>query len=1645
MTGTPLDTIELDANAQIKLAADVLGDEAFLVVSTGFQLGASPIKLTGAAIETQTANLLVLTGTIPDLPGMKNAKAAVRAYIFEVPNAASFALVDRHCLFLIDPLPAAYDTQKFWTAFGTDAVTTLLSASGFDQGAMVFSTLDFTQNSYTDPPCPLADDKALSAPQAAFVQSVRNDITVGFTYRLKATLVQTHDDGAGNAVSKTLAPLKLNGLFNALQFIAQGKIQSAGVQLVLWAELKSDDHPASSSQPFPLNFAEFGLAFPIHHDQGATSTVLPVFLLRGEMSFGSGTCVTPTKFSASFDVETSYLFVDILDFPSFEQIEASLKSGLPSLGDDIAAFLPMDQAKPGSALAALGSISLHELAIGINFEALSFDYLKVSFVTAAPFKLADVVTVMPALEVTLFSPFNPAFRQYEVDVAGQWTLGEAEIATVLVVEDGNFTLDASLARGHLDLSHIAEVLLMGQVSGLPELDLSSFEMLAQYNQTTGSKYFQIEAEIESHWKIGDLPLIFEDMTFYANYADAKLNAAALTGTLEIASIPFNLGAEYDGADGSWTFSGGTNAEIQLDKLLQELASDLGVEGHGRFLDAFTGIDVTGFYLKYHTGTSASAGLQLFIGLDDKNGFAGGVIPLDTLSISLNSSGGSTKWQFDGSSTLKHPGWATKLSQWVKSLTQLDIELPSSINELELKGLSGHFDSATKNYEFRAFLKFGSNALLHVTVSTFSQAGKGYEKDISGKLILHPGDDDHQMIFDLELKTEKGANEFVAYYRAENAKGINLVQLLQAVDDKIDFGDAFAINVKDVLFAHTASGGTKKSLFAIDMDAGINLSGLGDLPLVGKELAAAKSLTLVLQILYAMGGKFAGTDLQKLNQDFDLEGFEFPDKDINAGAVSLSSSLRMGDETAISITLPVSSAPANDGTLQPDANQKMDVPSATAATSDGVKWISLQKTFGPLALARVGFAYKDGKIFVYLDGSLSMMGLTVSLMGLNVGVALSGTSKFHPVFGLEGLGIDLKNGPLEIGGGLIKVETDNMTEFNGFVTIRTEELEIGALGSFAEMQDGHDSLFVYAVLDYPVGGPAFFFVTGLAAGFGYNRKMLVPPVGEIQNFPLITEAVNPTPAPKQLGEVQSYISSKLAMMDKYLPPAVGEYFVTAGIRFTSFDLVDSFLVLTVQFGKHFEVDILGISTAVLPPETPDTPIMEAQLALRATFIPDEGTVMVQGQLTPASYIFSRSCHLTGGFAFGLWFGGPHAGDFVTTIGGYHPDFKPPKYYPNVPRVGFNWAISNDLHVKGGGYFALVSHALMAGGSLSAVWQSGSVKAWFDMGADFLIRWKPFSYTADIYVDLGAEVTVHFFGTHHLSFDASADLLIWGPEFGGRAHISLSVIGIHVHFTVHFGSSHSTLPPLKWDEFNSSFLPAPEKRVSASIANGLQRTVQDSTLGEVWIIKRDQLRINTHSCFPVKDAKFSLDGQTTAHDMGTVGTGGVAPMNLDAAHTSTHTISVSRIGHNTALAVGALASPTENLKLVNTDKAFPSALWGHEMEQDLNAPASQRVVAGVSGFSVVPKKTSNPGPPITVKRSSLAYDPYTYEGFTWVPSIGKFAEASTQGDWSILQGQIQATQSKRDSLLSAMGFDPSEVNFNKPVSQDVYFLPEIGTIQ
>ncbi|HSQ16340.1 MAG TPA: DUF6603 domain-containing protein [Anaerolineales bacterium] len=856
----------------------------------------------------------------------------------------------------------------------------------------------------------------------------------------------------------------------------------------------------------------------------------------------------------------------------------------------------------------------------------------------------------------------------------------------------------------------------------------------------------------------------------------------------------------------------------------------------------------------------------------------------------------------------------------------------------------------------------------------------------------------------------------------------------------------------------------KYLFGVNIGANISLS---DLPLVGDQLPKNVGVD-DLRVLFATQS-FTTTDVKAIN---DLlpenvaklpEAVKSPETDQSeqddspptgskedkeeqtialAKGVTLSALLKLGEDKSIPLLLstgedatkqgthedtksPASAINALSSDRQGDQGSLVtaSIPSepATPSAAPAVKWIKVQKSLGPFRFDRIGFQYQDQVIWFLLDASLAAGGLAISLDGLGFG---SSITQFKPQFALQGLGINFKKGQLEVGGAFLKT-ADN--EYFGKAILKTETFSLSAIGSYAYLNN-QPSMFIYAVMDYPLGGPPVFFVTGLAAGFGYNRSLLMPPIEQVEQFPLVQEACGKPPA-TDLGQ-------ELEQLQQYLPVQMGQYFLVAGVKFTSFKMIDSFAMLAVSFGQRLEINLLGISAIKVPFSgmAKTDSLAEIIVAFKASFIPDEGFVGVIAQLTPSSYILDKKCQLTGGLAFYTWFSKDHAGDFVLSVGGYHPGFKVPEHYPQIPRLGMSWKVNDNLSIKGGAYFALTPSMLMAGAYLEATWYSGSLQAWFTAAADFLIAWKPFHYDAHIYVNIGVSYTYELFGTHHITADLGANLHIWGPEFSGHAEIHLWFISFNIAFGA--GSSH-TPSPIGWQEFEDSFLPA--EILSVSVKNGLvsgeNRGHLDSagnSTNEVihlGVINPKDFSLVVNSLIPVRTCtNIDTSPDTAVSERWPEKNFGIAPMAITDLQTRL-TITIDGDEH------------PEGFTCRPIPKDVPAGLWGTKFQPDVH---SNPLVEGVACGLEITASPPTPGATETVNLSNLQNEPgCANQAFRW----GKVILTSIddqKGDAvrrQVIKNSLTTANIRRQRLLDTLGFEEEGITISDNIADLFVVAPLI----
>jgi len=684
------------------------------------------------------------------------------------------------------------------------------------------------------------------------------------------------------------------------------------------------------------------------------------------------------------------------------------------------------------------------------------------------------------------------------------------------------------------------------------------------------------------------------------------------------------------------------------------------------------------------------------------------------------------------------------------------------------------------------------------------------------------------------------------------------------------------------------------------------------------------------------------------------------------------------------------------------------------------WIPIQRSFGPIYIEQVGADSSNGddpRLILLLDGGVSLEGFALGVDDLSVSIPLKRPQDLDDwQLGLAGLALGYDRNGIRLAGGFRHFEG----QYAGMVQVEVAQYGITAVGAYGEFPvlEGsatptYTSFFIFGALSAPLGGPPAFFVTGIGAGVGLNRRLAIPDkIQEVTDFTLV-KAMDPTSgfASDPLGSLQNLIGD--------FPVERGTFWLAAGIRFTSFALVESIAVLTVEIGDHLEINLLGLSRADLP--TRDLALARVELALRARFSSRELVLSVEAQLTENSWVLTRDCRLTGGFAFVVWF---QTGEFVLTLGGYHPRFNKPAEFPVVPRLGFDWRVSGALVIKGEAYFALTSSCLMAGGKLEAGYVTSVVWATLTFGADAIFSWDPFFYEVSAYarVSAGVRIRICFFAcaTVKLSFSIGADVVIKGPELSGRATLDLDVISV----TVGFGGSEPSEPPaLSWAAFHDKYLlqgdPA-DVAMGLSFAAGLQPPDPSTTTSDTppddgspsrpWRVEPEFVFF-TNTRAP--STKAVLAGNGTTKETGSQTSLGLAPMKLSGV-TSLHRITISADSGDVDVT---------KLEFAEIVGKVPEAAWTYAAGG--NEPTEPRMRDAIVGAAVgaQPEIFGRGNNTILIDQTEVG-DPHPlpfHDEIAARPAFGAIAEAATgyRLDQPLTTGEVLSAATTK--ALTASSFE------------------------
>jgi hypothetical protein len=595
---------------------------------------------------------------------------------------------------------------------------------------------------------------------------------------------------------------------------------------------------------------------------------------------------------------------------------------------------------------------------------------------------------------------------------------------------------------------------------------------------------------------------------------------------------------------------------------------------------------------------------------------------------------------------------------------------------------------------------------------------------------------------------------------------------------------------------------------------------------------------------------------------------------------------------------------------------------------------MQRKTGPLSVSNIGLQFQDNTLYIVLDATFELGPISMSLLGFGIGVNFSGGFNLQNIptnleVKLEGLGVGFNKPPISMAGEFRYSSIDKL--YRGGITVAFQPYVFLAAGFYGDMKGQYKTVFIFAKLTGPLVTLAFAEIAGICGGFGYNNKMTFPSVTQVPSFPFIGDNMgnqSPMDALTQLSGPGGWVQ-----------PKEDVYWLIAGMSIKAFRLLSVEAVVVVEFNPYVSLGLFALCQAGLPAKAVGgVRFLFIELGITASVDFQAGTMKVEGQLTPNSFILAPSCHLTGGFALFYWFGdNQNQGDWVFTVGGYHPSFLKPAHYPNPPRLGISWKLDSALSITGESYFAITPKCCMAGGRLRAMLSLGPLGAWFDAQTNMLINFNPFHFKGDASVSVGVRFTLDLWiCTLRISVEIGAQLYLQGPPFSGRVHVNFWVFG----FNIDFGPDPVPQPPVDLEAFwemllqdgmvagrNSKAQRRRRARALAAAAAPAAAATDDHVLAvesgllptssedaETWDVRAGVFSFCVQSRFAIQEATCTGGAKVTD------GTAIYAkPMQLTTALSSKMNIAVTK--HNPGV-----KEEVDKWQIFKVVKAVPDALWG-----------------------------------------------------------------------------------------------------------------------
>ncbi|MDM0078709.1 hypothetical protein QTH90_30175 [Variovorax sp. J2P1-59] len=468
----------------------------------------------------------------------------------------------------------------------------------------------------------------------------------------------------------------------------------------------------------------------------------------------------------------------------------------------------------------------------------------------------------------------------------------------------------------------------------------------------------------------------------------------------------------------------------------------------------------------------------------------------------------------------------------------------------------------------------------------------------------------------------------------------------------------------------------------------------------------------------------------------------------------------------------------------------------------------------------------------------------------------------------GIGVEVKAGPIS-GGGFLSIDVPN-GRYAGVLQLGTPIVAVTAIGlldtRMPEGGEGFSLLIIVSVELPPIQLGFGFTLTGVGGLAGMHRTVAT----DVLRQGIRTGALNNIMFPR---DPVTNAPAIIASLRSIFPPARYRFVFGPFLRigWGTPSLVTGALGVILELPDPVRILILGQLKVTIP--VPELPLVSLNLDVLGIIDFGEKMLSIDASLYDSRVtVFS----VYGDMALRLSWGSPPI--FALSMGGLHPQFRPPPNFPELRRLTIELGLDDNPRLTCQSYFALTANSVQFGARVEAYASAAgfSIHGW--LGYDALVIFVPFSFV----VDIDAGVQLKRGSTVIAGIQLEGQLSGPNPwKVRGRASLSLFFFDVSVPVKLQIGDEQTQPVPtlVAWDQLRAALADGrnwqglagagPQRALSfAAPADAAGKTFIDPASGlavqqkvlplNLQLDKLGEARIDGPSRFDVSHARIGTSG-------------------------------------------------------------------------------------------------------------------------------------------------------------------------------------------